>query len=110
MIINLHNGKTMRVSEKRFNEYSKKEENREDWLQFRMKMFGFSREELIMHPQMRMIFSDEKDLKAVVLFRGRFHGGFYGRGRLDEDLFDTPEEAYQFAMKLKVGSHEESNR
>ena len=103
MIINLHNGKTMRVSEKRFNEYSKKEENCEDWLQFRMKLFGFSREELIMHPATKVVFSDVEGLKDVILFRGRFHGGFYGRGRLDENLFDTPEEAYQFARNLKGG-------
>lgn len=103
MIIKSHNGKTMRVSEKRFNEYSKKEENCEDWLQFRMRVFGFSREELIMHPEMRVIFLDPEGLKEVVLFRGRFHGGFYGTGRLDEDLFDTPEEAYKFAMNLKGG-------
>ena len=103
MIIKSHNGKTMRVSEKRFNEYSKKEENCEDWLQFRMRVFGFSREELIMHPEMRVIFLDSGVLKEVVLFRGRFHGGFYLTGRLDEYLFDTPEEAYKFAMNLKGG-------
>lgn len=101
MEIKLHNGKTMRVSQKRFNEYSNKEENSEAWLQFRISLFGFSREELIMHPARRVIFRDVEGMKSVVLIGGKFHGGFYGEGRLDEDLFDTPEEAYQFASILK---------
>ena len=96
MIINLHNGKTMRVSEKRFREYSKKEDNREDWLQFRMKHFGFSREELIM-------FFEKDDIKEIFFFRGKFHAGIYCKGRLDENLFDTPEEAYQFMKGMKGG-------
>lgn len=103
MIINLHNGKTMRVSEKRFREYSKKEDNREDWLQFRMKHFGFSREELIMHPSPQMLFFEKDDIKEIFFFRGKFHAGIYCKGRLDENLFDTPEEAYQFMKGMKGG-------
>lgn len=101
MTISLHNGKTMKVSQKRFEEYSKKEENEEKWLQFRMKMFGFSREELIMHPSSNIILFENGTLTTVCQFRGKYHGGFYGCGRLDENLFDTPEEAYQFASNLK---------
>lgn len=101
MIINLHNGKTMRVSEKRFNEYSKKEENREDWLQFRMKHFGFSREELIMHPRSWMLFSDDDGFMRISFFRGKFSVGRYGKDSDKE--FDTPEEAYQFMTSKKGG-------
>ena len=101
--VNLHNGKTMRVSEKRFKKYSEMEENREDWLQFRMKRFGFSREELIMHPSPQMLFFEEDDIKEIFFFRGKFHAGFYCKGRLDDNLFDTPEEAYQFMKGLKGG-------
>ncbi len=101
MIISLHNGKTMNVSQKRFEEYSKKEENEEKWLQFRIKQFGFSREELIMHPKREIVFFEGDSIKVVCQFRGKYHGGFYGCGRLDENLFDTPEEAYQFATNLK---------
>lgn len=103
MIISLHNGKTMRVSDKTFREYSKKDENNEVWLKFRMQQFGFPREELIVHPETRMIFFDQGVLKEVVYFRGRYHGGIYAKGRLTENLFDTPEEAYQFAKSLKGG-------
>ena len=103
MIIKLHNGKTMRVSEKRFCEYSKKEDNREDWLQFRMKHFGFSREELIMHPSPQMLFFEEDGIREIFFFRGKFHAGIYCDGRLDENLFDTPEEAYQFMKGMKGG-------
>ena len=103
MIINLHNGKTMRVSEKRFKEYSEMEDNREDWLQFRMKLFGFSREELIMHPSPVMLFFEGDDIKEIFFFRGKFHAGFYCKGRLDDNLFDTPEEAYQFMKSMKGG-------
>ena len=96
-----HNGKTMRVSEKRFKEYSEMEENREDWLQFRMKRFGFSREELIMNPSPQMLFFEEDDIKEIFFLGGKFHAGFYCKGRLDENLFDTPEEAYQFMKSMK---------
>lgn len=101
MEIKLHNGKTMKVSEKRFNEYSNREENEEVWLKFRMEQFGFSREELIMHPKSFIIFHGKDDeLKTVSQFRGKFHGGNYAKGRLDENLFDTPQEAYDFAYNL----------
>ena len=79
------------------------EENREDWLQFRMKRFGFSREELIMNPSPQMLFFEEDDIKEIFFLGGKFHAGFYCEGRLDDNLFDTPEEAYQFMKGLKGG-------
>ena len=98
MIIELHNGKTMKVSEKRFNEYKNREDNNPVWLEFRVKMFGFSMEELIMNPKPYILFyGKDGNRKKVWFFRGKFHGGNYLGGRLDENLFDTPEEAYSFA-------------
>lgn len=101
MEIRLHNGKTMKVSEKRFKEFSALEENSPVWLEFRMKMFGYSKEELIMNPSSRILFNGKNGmLMTVHQFRGRFHGGKYAEGRLDENLFDTPQEAYDFAYNL----------
>lgn len=101
MEIKLHNGKTMKVSEKKFKEFSEKEVNSPVWLEFRMKMFGFSKEELIMNPQPEIIFyGKDKTLRMVYFFRGRFHGGTYGEGKLSDNLFDTPQEAYDFAYNL----------
>ena len=101
MEIKLHNGKTIRVSEKRFKEFVNREENKPIWLEFRMKMFGFSREELIMNPKSMILFYGKNGmLMTVHQFRGRFHGGKYAEGRLDENLFDTPQEAYDFAYNF----------
>ncbi len=98
MEIKLHNGKTMKVSEKRFNEYANRKENNPVWLEFRMKMFGFSKEELIMNPEPHMLFhGKDGNLKTVYFFKGRFHGGNYCEGSLSDNLFDTPQEAYDFA-------------
>lgn len=96
MEIRLHNGKMMKVSEKKFNEFSQRKENNLIWLEFRMKVFGFSKEELIMNPKSYIIF-DGKDerLKAVYFSKGRFYGGNYCDRHLRE--FDTPQEAYEFA-------------
>lgn len=105
MIINLHNGKTLKVSEKKFQEYSKHEDNREDWLQFRINIFshyGFSREELIMNPRPNIWFDRNRagKLKEIYFINGKFHAGFYCEGRLDENLFDTPEQAYEYLQTL----------
>lgn len=100
MEIKLHNGKTMKVSEKRFKEFSVLEENSPVWLEFRTKMFGFSKEELIMNPKSYILFNGkDKKLKEVGQYKGRFYGGNYCKDVFD-NLFDTPQEAYDFAYNL----------
>ena len=100
MKIELHNGKTMNVSQKRFEEYSRMEENNEQWLQFRMMLFGFSREELIMHPNRTVLFHGaDGDFKGVCLHNGKYSAVCYGKRQHDQ-LFDTPEEAYEFAYNM----------
>ena len=102
MEIKLHNGKTMKVSEKRFKEFSALEANSPVWLEFRMKMFDrFSKEELIMNPKSEIIFNGKDNtLRVVRFFRGKFYGGIYGKGSYFDNLFDTPQEAYDFAYNL----------
>ena len=96
-----HKGKLKRVSDKRFREFASREENEPVWLVFRVKQFGFSKEELIMNPSPRIIFGGKYGgLRTVQQFKGKFHGGYYSKGNLSDILFDTPEEAYDFAYNL----------
>ncbi len=114
-----HNGKTVIVSDKRYNDFLRQPVNNDTWLSFRAKMFHLCKEELIMNPSDRIIFSkgmiknkdgslsfprDKKGNPIVdnreVLFNkkeGKYYGGYYC-GELQS--FDTPEEAYEYANSL----------
>ena len=114
------NGKTVTVSDKRYNNFLRQPENNDTWLSFRAKMFHLCKEELIMNPSSVIIFSkgmitdengglhfsrDKKGNPIVdnreVLFNkkeGKYYGGYYCGGELQ--AFDTPEEAYEYANSL----------
>lgn len=116
-----HKGKTVRVSDRRYNEYLRKVENINTWLSFRIKIFGFSKEELVMNPSNVVIFikgmiTDKngclhfpKDKKGNIIIdnrevyfnakEGKYFGGYYC-GKLF--AFDTPEEAYEYANSLPL--------
>ena len=44
------NGKTVTVSDKRYNNFLRQPENNDTWISFRAKMFHLCKEELIMNP------------------------------------------------------------
>lgn len=114
-----HNGKTVTVSEKRYNDFLRQPVNNDTWLSFRAKMFHLCEEELIMNPSDIIIFSkgmikdengslcfprDKKGNPIVdnreVLFsekEEKYYGGYYC-GELR--AFNTPEEAYEYANSL----------
>lgn len=113
------NGKTVTVSDKRYNNFLRQPENNDTWLSFRAKMFHLCKEELIMNPSSVIIFSkgmitdengglhfprDKKGNPIVdnreVLFSAKeekYYGGYYC-GKLRS--FKTPEEAYEYANSL----------
>lgn len=115
-----HNGKTVIVSDKRYNDFLRQPVNNDTWLSFRKKMFHLCEEELIRNPSDIVIFSmgmiknrdgslsfprDKKGNPIVdnreVLFNkkeGKYYGGYYCGGGLQ--AFDTPEEAYEYANSL----------
>lgn len=116
-----HKGKTVTVSDKRYNDFLRLPENNDTWLSFRVKMFHFCKEELIMNPSDIIIFikgliKDEngilhfpRDKKGnpiidnrEVLFRvkeEKYYSGYYC-GELR--AFNTPEEAYEYANSLPL--------
>lgn len=116
-----HKGKTIAVSDKRYNEYLRKPENNDIWISFRMKKFGFSKEDLIMHPSNVVIFSKDMikgndgylhfpkdkdgnfiiDNRAVYFIAdGVYEAGYYLMNKLSK--FKTPEEAYEYAISLPL--------
>lgn len=124
-----HTGKVVSVSDKRFNEFKRKEENNDVWLDFRAKHFGFCKEELIMNPTSDMLFTAgmvkgedgflhhprNEQGKSIVDFRivsysfrynQHFAGGYY-MGEMKR--FDTPEEAYDYANSLPLRVEETVN-
>nr|DAI13912.1 MAG TPA: hypothetical protein [Caudoviricetes sp.] len=116
-----HKGKTVRVSDRRYNEYLRKVENINTWLSFRIKILGFSKEELVMNPSNVVIFckgliTDKdgklhfpKDKEGNLIVDNRevyfsvkemkFFGGYYCGKLLP---FNTPEEAYEYANSLPL--------
>ena len=101
------NGKEVRVSDKKFKEYSEMEENSQIWLDFRCKHFPeFSRECLIMHPSFNMIvWGRDYELYDICFLHGKFWFCVYGKGRIDEGkCFDTPDDAYEY-FKKNVGEY-----
>lgn len=124
-----HTGKVVSVSDKRFNEFKRKEENNDVWLTFRAKQFGYCKEELIMNPASYMLFSagmvkgvdgmlhyprNEQgkpivDLRTVSYsfrYNQHFAGGYY-MGEMKR--FDTPQEAYDYAVSLPLRKEEVIN-
>lgn len=104
MEIMLHNGKTKKVSLKRWDELKNHPYNNEIWLAFRMKVFeGFSKEELILHPYNYILVPCKKRSGFCVvkfLDENKFKtGSSYDEG-IKERFFSTPEEAYEYANKF----------
>ena len=105
-----HKGKERRVSDKRFQEYLNKWCNEPKWLEFRMKIFKFPKEDLIMHPESYMIVHGKDgvcgSLRQCGLAGGKYLGKYYGAyfdfGPHNETkYFDTPQEAYDYAYNLE---------
>ena len=105
-----HEGKERRVSDKRFQEYLNDWCNEPTWLEFRVKKLEYPKEDLIMHPLPYMyVFGKDRvagGIRWCGLAGGKNRGKFFGGGYCDkktEKIFDTPEEAYDYAYNLDLG-------
>ena len=85
----------MKVSEKRFNEFKNRAENNPIWLAFREKVFGFSKEDLIMHPRSIVILANN----VTIAFHGEGKFGVATETERRFRYYPTLDEAYSEAMK-----------
>lgn len=102
MEIKLHNGKVVKVSEEKFDGLKALTVNNSEWLEFRAKAFGYSKEELILNPanQVSFIIKLQGAITLNIYIRMRDKGNEYYWSLTDYDdnkihYAKTPDEAYE---------------